>query len=619
MHVAAALQAVADRGSGAAAIHVDGSCALGVVVRATTPEDLGVPQPVVDPPTNTALVFDGRLDDRCGLVDSLRGAAVPVDLTRSDAQLVLAAYLRWGRGCLARLIGEFAFAVWDPRQRCLTCARDVLGLRPLYYAVGRDYFFFGSNPRSVLAQPVVPRRPNLGMVGEFVSLALCNREETLYSDVRRLPPAHYIQIGTGAPAMAPYWDLDPGHHIRYRNPGDYEEHFRALMRRAVGDRLRCIGPIGLALSGGIDSSAVAGVTQQLLDEEGAGTRLRAYSNTYPDASGVGTGYVSDETPYIDAVVERWGLISRRFPWRRFESVPWEQQARTGLDIPDYPNAAPMAALFRGALEDGVRVILTGQGGDSWHQGSQLPHRELLQARDLTGLASELRYRADAVGWPNAVRMLFGSLGWGLIPGGIRRWIEGRRRHLPLPPYLPSRFVRAIALAERVRCDDCADRFRYASRWQMVKHGRSGVVLHGMEVMERSVAERGLELRHPLLDRRLIEFAVGIPDQVKRRGATDRYTMRRAMFGLYPELVRGREDKSAFDFLFVHALLLPDVQRVLASPLLLERPWVQPDLYRRFLAQTLADCRSDRTPAPRPLFYLWMLYAVEVWHRAVFGQ
>jgi len=604
------LAAVVARGLDPPTIQVDGPCGVGIASRPTTPEEAQFPQPAIDRQSGVLVVMDGRLDDPERLT-GYHCEAPGNKIDHSDAQRVLRAYLHLGAAFAARLIGDYALAIWDPRCQQLICVRDALGIRPLYYAISRDRFVFGSNVRSVLSWPGVPNTPNLGMLGEYLAFAFCSRDETLYTAVRRLPPAHLLIITRSQVSITRYWDIDPHYRIRYRDPDDYTQHFQTLFRQAVSDRLRRIGPIGVSLSGGLDSSAVAGVAQQVLDVDEPGARLHAYSMTYP-------GEECDETPFITAVSERWGLSSRRFPWTHFDSFPWAQQAAAYRDIPEYPSDTRTTPLYQGASADGVRVLLTGEGGDYWQSGSSLPHRHLLEAGEITGLIRELRCEAGYTGYLNGLRLLVGSLLWGVTPGQLRRWIESKRRRIPTTSFLSPRFIKDIGLENRLHCGDCAERFPDASQWQMVKFGLSGILAHIYETTERSAASYGLELRHPFLDQRLIEFSVAIPDHIRRRAGVNRYLLRRAMADVYPAAVRERRDKASFEIVSARALMMKQVQQVLQSPMLLERPWIAPDRYRQLLNETFSKGAPDTLLQPRLHHSLWILFAVEVWYREVFG-
>lgn len=606
------LGAVAEPGPGKAPIHLDGPCGIALACDSTGPQEPDHPQLAIDLATSVCACMDGRLDDRERLARSIPGARFPAVLAGSDAQLVLAAYLAWGHGFAAHLLGDFALVVWDRRQARLLCVRDAVGIRPFYYALTTDWFVFGSNLRSVLLHPAVPRGMNPGMLGEYLAFSLCSQEETLYAAVRRLPPAHLIRVDRGHLSLERYWDLDPQRRIRYRDPREYTAQFSELFGRAVVDRLRGVGTPGVTLSGGLDSSAVAGVAQQWLDAQGAGKRLRAYSVTYP-------GQGCDESSYIDAVVERWDLVSRRFPWTDFTSCPWAAQARAYLDLPEYPFTTATESLYAGARADGVRVLLTGEGGDFWQAGSNMPHRHLLAELRLRDLLRELRYEAGYTGPGNALRLLAASVLWGFVPGRLRRAIESRRRITVLPPFLSPTFVRASGLEQRLHCGDCAERFADASQWQIAKRARSGILVHFYEMIERGAARHGLELRHPLLDRRLIEFALAVPDHARRHAGIDRALMRDAMQDIYPAAVRGRLSAATFGIVLARVLRLPAVRQVLESAQLSARPWIAPKPYRAFLAATLADAAAGAGGAPRPMYLLWMLFALECWYRQAFEE
>jgi asparagine synthase (glutamine-hydrolysing) len=552
-------------------------------------------------------MLDGRLDGRGELEGKAETASPGEHLGTSDAAFSLRLYLRHGTAFSRYLLGDFALVIWDSRQGRLICVRDAFGLRPFYYAISQDQFIFGSNPHAVLRHPGVTATLNSGMIGEYLAFAFCSKDETLYREVRRLPPGHLISVDRAGHSIQRYWDLDPDLRIRYRDARDYSAHFRELFRQSVADRLRRTGPIGVTLSGGLDSSSVAGMAQQLLDDEGSGCRLTAYSMTYP-------GQTCDESPFIDAVVNRWQFQSRRFPWTGFDSSPWVDQAATFRDVPEFPLSTHVSAMFRGARSDGVRVLLTGEGGDFWQNGSKLPYRHLLAELRLGRMAGEFRYAANYFGILQALQLATASLLWGVVPAHMRRRIEARRGLTNRSPFLSAAFLREIDLHRRLRGEDCADRYPDASQWQIAKRGRSGLLLHFFEMVERSAASQGVELRHPLWDRRIIEYTLAVPDHMRRDRNRGRTMFRDAISDLLPDPVRMRSGAARFDIVLSRSLMLPEIQQVLRSPVVLARPWIDPDRYRKHLEATVSTCMSGANPPMYDVCVLWMLFAIEVWFR-----
>src|SRR6185437_9104340 len=191
----------------------------------TTPESLEERQPLVAPGGDVCLVWNGRVDNREELLAEIAAKGVsPVDQT--DPGLALAAYFLWGADCVQHIVGDFALAIWDGRQRRLWCARDYVGVRPFYYFWDGKTFLFGPEIRALLAHPLVSLKINEGMVGEYLANAITSRDETLYADIRRLPSGSTLTIdGPGGLRVASWWNPELS-LIRYRTDEEYAEHFR---------------------------------------------------------------------------------------------------------------------------------------------------------------------------------------------------------------------------------------------------------------------------------------------------------------------------------------------------------------------------------------------------------
>ena len=196
----------------------------------------------------------------------------------SDAHLVLAAYARWDIKAVTRLLGDFAFALWDPRTRHLHLVRDALGMRGLSFTEGPDFIAFATEPRQLLRLDGVDRRPNVGFFAEWVAGRMSHPSQTIFANIERVQPAHILTFTPEGRRTSRYWDIDPQREIRYGADREYVEHFRHLFRDAVRARLRGLEQVGVFLSGGLDSSSLVAMTARM----NAGNRpvaVRAYSLT----------------------------------------------------------------------------------------------------------------------------------------------------------------------------------------------------------------------------------------------------------------------------------------------------------------------------------------------------
>ncbi len=272
-----------------------------------TPDGTADQQPLHDLDAGICVTFDGRLDNREEL-------AAQLDLRASDVLpdgvLAAAAYRRWGLECPGRLLGDFSLVVWDEREGRVFVARDILGVRPLFYRKLNDVWWWASDQRALVA--LKPPAINESYVGEHLSSRITSIDETIYQDICRLPMAHALVMTGTTVRRWRYWRPDPDARLEYRDRRDYEWHFRTLLKDAVRARLRVHGRTALMLSGGIDSSSVAVQIAELRREghEGA-SRTKALSLTIP-------GHPASEGPVILRALERLQLP--------FDLVPAEAPA-----------------------------------------------------------------------------------------------------------------------------------------------------------------------------------------------------------------------------------------------------------------------------------------------------
>ena len=354
---------IAHRGPDGSGTLVDGPAALGHLLLQVTPESIGERQPLASPGAGTVIAFDGRIDNREDLWEAL---SVPPDERRSpDAALVLRAYDRWGAESPARLVGDFSFAIWDPRKGELFCARDAFGDRDFYYHHGARQFVFSSEINAVLAAPGVPRRLDERAFACQLGALRGLGDQTMYEGIVSLPPAHSLTVGPGtAISRRRYWELSMEPELRLSSDGEYAEALRELIAKAVAARLRSSHPVAVMLSGGLDSSGVACVAARQLASQGR--RLLAVSNVLP-ADFEGNEWLRDESAFIQAVhaqepnMDACMLRGTRFPALDFDDRILDRLGQPYIDSFALPHHRSLSAVA--AEESGARVLLGGMGGD----------------------------------------------------------------------------------------------------------------------------------------------------------------------------------------------------------------------------------------------------------------
>ena len=190
-----------------------------------------------------------------------------------DSSLILLAYERWGAECVKRLLGDFAFAIWDGRERRLFCARDPFGCMPFVYHYDGKRFIFASDIKGVLARMESPRL-NEPMIAAYLQMSTCHAEKrlTFFEEVVKLPPAHTLTLTAAGVQLSRHWSPEDAPEVRLATDADYAEQLRVLFEDSVGCRLRSAFPVGSHLSGGLDSSIVSIVASRALRGREATTR-----------------------------------------------------------------------------------------------------------------------------------------------------------------------------------------------------------------------------------------------------------------------------------------------------------------------------------------------------------
>ncbi len=521
------IDSLAHRGPDGAGTWQGTGCLLGALAFHTTPESSTERQPIEDPQSGLVLVWDGRLDNRRELLEKLGEPGESL----SDAALVLRAFIRWTENCVARLTGDFAFAIWDPQCRSLFTARDPLGIRPFFYFSEGSRFCFASEVQSILRLSDVPAELDEVMIGDFLVgwADFAQPERTFLRAVRRLLPAHWLRWTAGRVEVHRYWRVEAERRLRYPRREDYAEEFGKLFREAVECRMRARSPVGVFLSGGLDSGAVISAAARL---PGASRVLRAYTIALSDER--------DESAVASRVTGELGVEHIRVPFARGNSLEGvasrlERQASPFME----EGWIQEANLFTRAAADGVRVVLTGDGGDEMFNFPWAYVADLVRRGRWGKLLRELgpfaRYHHRT-----PVEML--RLGLPLLaPGAVRRFWK-RLKWREAPTWIDPRFAERIELVNRLR--QMRPRLQFDSLSADADHhsftrGRM-VLMH--EQREWAAAQHGVEYRFPFYDRRLLEFLLAVPWERKTESGRPKSLLRDAT-GILPASLRELREKA----------------------------------------------------------------------------
>ena len=593
----------------------DGRPAVGLshqhLVTSARPSDR---QPLLAERAGLAITFDGRLDNREELGSTL---AIEAHELRGlgDPGLILRAYAHWGGGCVSHLLGDFAFALWERDARRLFCARDPMGVRPFYYHhAGDGRFLFGSELRQLLAGPGVPRQPNEGMLAEYLARAVTDCGETPFTGIHRLAHGTTLSVDPGGLRLTSYWNAAPPAPLRYRRDDEYAEHFSELFGRAVESRLDCRGSVGVTLSGGVDSSAVVGMTRALAARREV-PPVELFSLVFPGHP------TADEWSYAEDVARMHHLPLRAVTPRAPDARDYLDRVACRADLLELP-ADHMAHSMKTAIRDrGIRVVLTGAGGDHGFSGSVHHYADLIRQGRFVTLARRLATdsRTETMGWEPS-SLVIGGL-WPLVPRRMRALIRPVARRLRgyrgYPAWIPAEFATRVGLERRLRPARDRPTGAGAAADDVCREYTSGWTHYHIEVAERCAAEMGLEERQPFFDRRVIEFALALPDDQRWRGRLTKHVVRQGLRDYLPSSVQKRADKSDFAHVAVEALGALGGRTLFDDLEIADAGWIDQRQVVRLLTETERQLAAGGNDYD--IFALWMVAGVELWHRAMFGR
>jgi asparagine synthase (glutamine-hydrolysing) len=551
--------------------------------------------------TGPVLTWDGRLDNRDHLVRQFKGV---LGDDSPDVSMVAAAYERWGTDCFAKLIGDWAVSIWDPRRHELLLAKDYLGTRHLYYAADANSVSWCSvlDPLVLLARR--PFRLNEAYVAGWLSFSPAS-DLTPYVGIDTVPPACFVCLGPGTHETHNYWELNPERRIRYHSDGEYEEHFRAALSQSVRRRLRSDSPVLAELSGGMDSSSIVCLADSILKHSTAAApeldTISYFNEQEPNWN---------ERPFVTAVEEHRGKAGRHIDTGAQKLFTYELAnkgfiATPGCICQDSEAARQFADCLRSRSH---RVLLSGIGGDEVTGGVPSPLPELT---DCLARARLMMLKRLLRTWALQQRRPWFHLFREVIREFLPSTLIATPKHHRLAPWLAETFVRdhrAAMMAPRQRLRLFGPLPSFQDSLRTLED------LRRQMARGAALAEPLYEIRYPYLDRDLLEFLFAVPpDQLVRPGQR-RSLMRRALAGIVPGEVLNRKRKATvarmpFVALSNESENLIQMSRNLASASL---GIVDAEGFRK----TLEQAYNDQSVS---IFALIRTVGVELWLRHLISQ
>ena len=489
-------------------------------------------QPMASPDGRFWIVFNGEIYNYLELRAELSSCGHPFH-TGSDTEVILAAYREWGLSCLQRFNGMWAFVIWDSSTNHLFCARDRFGEKPFHYVhTPGKLFAFASEIKALWACGVVTRTLHKETVARYECYEeLETGDQTFYDGVLRLPQAHYLVVKPdGSIQRQRYWDIDPRVQEDGKSDAWYSEQFRELFFDSVKLRLRSDVPVGSSLSGGLDSSTVVSVMDQLLPP---GAVLKTFSARFDDPA-------KDEGKWIQHITETT-RVEPHFVWPKgktffteLERVFWHQDEPFGST-----SIYAQWCVMRLSKERGVTVLLDGQGADEMLAGYH--HYFNVVADDLLTTMNFPAY----LKWKKTYENLHGSSLAGTL--GVGGLIKQR---VPKAVKKPLKAILGMGTPPAVKpfLPTYPDEFRNVSAlrkflwWQTTRRG----LVELLRYADRNSMAHSREVRLPFLDHRLVESVFRVPDRLLLRDGWTKWILREAFRGTVPEAISQRVDKLGYE-------------------------------------------------------------------------
>lgn len=539
------LSAIAFRGPDGQGTWTNDCIGLGHCILRTTPESVYETQPFINAGDDLVITADARIDNRDELI-SLLELHSHQPLLLSDSELILIAYEKWGEHCAEKLLGDFSFAIWDKRQQRLYCAVDHARRRPFIYYNSGNSFIFSSQMSGLLPGKLVPKELNELRIGSlfFEELAEIDKTTTLLQDIYFLPAATYLLADKQSFKIQQYWNTDNIDVIQRNSDGEYQEELIAILEEAVRCRLRSDNDTAVALSGGIDSSAIAALAKK---------PLRSSDNRQISISGLSTNEAASmESGLVRTAVDKLGtdpvLITPEIVKTMFPEIISRMKR---FDSPQLYQNIFLICLYHTAAGNRLKVLLDGAESDTLlGLGGHYISHLFKNLKVKTAVREAILRGRNTLNYPHAhYELLINSMRAAWFPNFTRPYTFALKNRFNYKKMIkeskinPS-YARRIDILGNLSC-----------AYEQTGYGITGSInemrirafnrpyMSLMPIATDMMSSAfSVELRHPYLDKRFVEFSLGLPWEQKNRDGWEKYILRKATEHMVPDEIRWRKGR-----------------------------------------------------------------------------
>ncbi|MGD0046015.1 MAG: asparagine synthase (glutamine-hydrolyzing) [Bryobacteraceae bacterium] len=528
--------------------------------------------------------------------------------THSDTETIVHLYEELGPQCVEKLRGMFAFAIWDESKRTLFLARDRVGIKPLYYCLADKGLVFASEIKAILADPAVDRRIAPELIDRFLTFLYLPGEETLLKGIAKLAPGHYLVAKDGRVEVKQYWDLRFSKPAGSRSFEDAKDELLSLLAETVELHMIADVPVGVLLSGGVDSTAVLSFAVERTEKE-----VSSYTVGFSDPG------VADERPYAKLAAEAFGSRHHEMSMSAADFAGFMPQYVWHMEEPVCEPPAIALYYVSKLARNYVKVLLSGEGGDEAFAGYSNYRNLLWLERLKRGLSVSNGTVARGLSLANSLfhsqRVAkYGPLMSSRFPDYYFSRTSSPYRYAGngLGKLYSSDFARSIdrehtlepvrRLQEHVRGENTLDAMLYIDTKTWLPDDL-------LIKADKMTMANSIELRVPLLDHKVLEFAAGLPSRLKVHGCTTKYLAKKALEGRVPKPILDRP-KTGFPVPY-EAWLRKDL-RGWVRDILLDKRTTSRGYFDAGRVERLVSSSEDHGGNFKEIF---SLVTLELWHRA----